>query len=363
MHSQILPLSLLGAPLVSAYGLIVSATGDLGGQGPSSLPQISTSSGVLNMVYHQINRDGAGPIACSVSADASGNLYKTMIITTNVPGINGKSNAENVDFPLVASMPASTKCTGIVGSITNACVVKCQNPVDPFGSSFIVQQKVPSADSTIPSLPQQPLELRARAHKGAAKKGAAKKGGATAATTAANSTTAATAATVAAVNGTTTTTTAAKKGKAKAAKGKAAKTAAKAKVARDIEGLLESVDSIVQDFTDQGAKKGQAAVATQASNATTTAVGKNGAAKASKAAGKGATAKKGGANANAGGAAANGTAVATTAAATNGTAATTAKKGKAGKAAKTAAKAAGSAKANKAEKAGRGMRRGTRLQY
>lgn len=76
MYSQIVPLTLLGAPLVSAYGLIVSATGDLGGHGASSIPQISASSGVLKMVYHQINGDGAGPISCSVSADASGNSFK-----------------------------------------------------------------------------------------------------------------------------------------------------------------------------------------------------------------------------------------------------------------------------------------------
>ncbi len=92
------------------------------------------------MTLHQINADGAGPIACDVSADATGAKFVAMTGTTQVPGTNGKSNAANQDFPLVASIPAGTACTGTVGALKNVCAVKCANPVGPFGSIVLVQQ-------------------------------------------------------------------------------------------------------------------------------------------------------------------------------------------------------------------------------
>jgi hypothetical protein len=67
----------------------------------------------------QINADGAGPMTCSVSTDATGNTFTAMTITTNVPGTNGRSNAANANSPLVASMPAGATCTGTVGTDTN----------------------------------------------------------------------------------------------------------------------------------------------------------------------------------------------------------------------------------------------------
>lgn len=79
-------------------------------------------------------------MTCSVSADASGKAFVAMTVTTQVPGTKGRSNAANADFPLVASMPAGTKCTGTVGALTAVCAVKCANPAGPFGSVVLVQQ-------------------------------------------------------------------------------------------------------------------------------------------------------------------------------------------------------------------------------
>jgi hypothetical protein len=104
----------------------------------ATIPQVGASGGVLTMTFHQINADGAGPISCSVSADATGNTFTPMTITTQVPGTNGRSNAANADFPLVAQMPAGTTCTGTVGALTNVCIVKCANPAGPFGSNIPV---------------------------------------------------------------------------------------------------------------------------------------------------------------------------------------------------------------------------------
>ena len=91
------------------------------------------------MNLHQINADGAGPMTCSVDTSGTGASFQAMQITTNVPGTNGLSKAANEDFPLVATMPAGTTCTGKVGGVNGVCFVKCQNPAGPFGGVVPVQ--------------------------------------------------------------------------------------------------------------------------------------------------------------------------------------------------------------------------------
>jgi hypothetical protein len=106
----------------------------------NTIPQISANAGVLTMIFHQINADGAGPIACSISTDATGKTFTAITVSTNVPGTNGRSNAANQNFPLVADIPAGTSCTGTVGALKNVCAIKCANPVGPFGGTVLVQQ-------------------------------------------------------------------------------------------------------------------------------------------------------------------------------------------------------------------------------
>ena len=91
------------------------------------------------MTLHQVNGDGAGPMACSVDPTAQGNNFQDMTISTNVPGNNGKSGAANQDFPLVAQMPTGVACTGTVAGQNNLCMIKCQNPAGPFGGVVAVQ--------------------------------------------------------------------------------------------------------------------------------------------------------------------------------------------------------------------------------
>lgn len=104
----------------------------------NTLPQVSTG-GTVTMNLHQVNADGAGPMTCSVDPTAGGDKFEDMTITTNVPGNNGRSNAANADFPLVAKMPAGVSCTGTVAGVQNVCMVKCQNPSGPFGGTVAVQ--------------------------------------------------------------------------------------------------------------------------------------------------------------------------------------------------------------------------------
>jgi hypothetical protein len=55
------------------------------------------------------------------------------------PGTNGGSTATNVNFLLVADMPAGTTCPGTVGTTKNVYLVKRENHVGPFGSVVLVQ--------------------------------------------------------------------------------------------------------------------------------------------------------------------------------------------------------------------------------
>jgi hypothetical protein len=123
------------------------------------IPQISAGAGVLTMTFHQINADGAGPISCSISTDATGKTFTAITVSTNVPGTNGKSTAANEDFPLIADIPAGTACTGTVGALENVCAVKCanqvfslpQHPKKSFFSSYYLKKLLNKMLTTGPS--------------------------------------------------------------------------------------------------------------------------------------------------------------------------------------------------------------------
>lgn len=112
--------------------------------GSTTLPQIS-AGGTVTMVYHQVNADGAGPIACSIDTSGTGADFQAMTVTTNVPGTAGISTAADEDFPLVAQVPAGVTCAGSVAGHSKLCFVKCQNPVGPFGGVVAVQQGAAAA--------------------------------------------------------------------------------------------------------------------------------------------------------------------------------------------------------------------------
>ncbi|CAE6420279.1 unnamed protein product [Rhizoctonia solani] len=119
----------------------------------------AAADGSVTMTIHQVNGDGAGPYTCGVSADASGQNFVDMKVTTNVPGQNSRSNAKATDFPLVAQMPAGTTCTG--GPNGDACVVRCRNAAraGPFGGCAAVTNPVAggsTGNSTAPAAASAP---------------------------------------------------------------------------------------------------------------------------------------------------------------------------------------------------------------
>ncbi|KAJ7183754.1 hypothetical protein C8R46DRAFT_984958 [Mycena filopes] len=97
----------------------------------------AAADGTVSMTLHQINGDGAGPYTCDISGDG-GNTFQATTVTQQVPGKNGRSKAKATDFALAAQIPAGMACTA--GPNGDACIMRCRNPVGPFGSCVAVSQ-------------------------------------------------------------------------------------------------------------------------------------------------------------------------------------------------------------------------------
>lgn len=115
----------------------------------AGLPTAS-ADGTVSMTLHQVNGDGAGPYTCDVSADG-GNTFVAATVITQVPGRNGRSQAKAQDFPLEVQMPAAMACEG--GPNGDACIVRCRNPVGPFGSCVAVASADSASNATASAAP------------------------------------------------------------------------------------------------------------------------------------------------------------------------------------------------------------------
>jgi hypothetical protein len=107
----------------------------------------TADDGTLQMTFHQVNQDGAGPLTAMVDATSGGSdasAFMTATVTQNVPGIGigGLSAAQTMDFPVAIQMPAGMTCSGSVGGASNVCVAKLQNSAlaGPFGGSVAFTQ-------------------------------------------------------------------------------------------------------------------------------------------------------------------------------------------------------------------------------
>ncbi|RPB01679.1 hypothetical protein L873DRAFT_1788289 [Choiromyces venosus 120613-1] len=95
------------------------------------------------MTLHQVNADGAGPYECMIDQTGTGASFTPVVVTQNVLGQNGRErDRSEIDFPVVAQMPANMACTGTARAVTGICMVRCQNPANagPFGGCVPVQQ-------------------------------------------------------------------------------------------------------------------------------------------------------------------------------------------------------------------------------
>lgn len=107
----------------------------------------TADDGSVQMTFHQVNQDGAGPLTAQIDATSGGQdpaAFKDAQVTQNVPGIGigGLSAAQTMDFPVAVQMPAGMTCSGSVGGATNACVARLQNAAlaGPFGGSVVFTQ-------------------------------------------------------------------------------------------------------------------------------------------------------------------------------------------------------------------------------
>jgi hypothetical protein len=100
-------------------------------------------NGRIKLTLYQLNKDGAGPYSCFVSADASGRSWQRMsIVGANVPGnARGESNQVNRDHPLQIQLPKGVKCKGPGG----ACLVQCKNVnLNSFGGCIAIAGSGPT---------------------------------------------------------------------------------------------------------------------------------------------------------------------------------------------------------------------------
>jgi hypothetical protein len=112
------------------------------------LPQV-TPGGALNMTLHQVNADGGGPYTCAINADATGETWEDITVTTTPPGRNSRNReGAATDFPLVAAIPDDQTCSGTVAGQDNACLVRCMNDAraGPFGGVVPVQSEFSSLE-------------------------------------------------------------------------------------------------------------------------------------------------------------------------------------------------------------------------
>ena len=125
-----------GINVTSATSLVIQQSG--------GLPKVS-ESGFLNMTLHQINEDGAGPFDCKLDTTGTGlNFTSTLLLSlTQVPGVGGRNKKKTIDWPFAVGLPSDMKCTGSSGNLTGICMVKCWNPVGPWGGCVPIQQVDP----------------------------------------------------------------------------------------------------------------------------------------------------------------------------------------------------------------------------
>ncbi|KEY74342.1 hypothetical protein S7711_00499 [Stachybotrys chartarum IBT 7711] len=120
---------------------------DTAGEGASSGLPTATDAGEVNMVFRQINQDGAGPLTAEIDGTSGGTdnaAFQKADVTKDVPGlgIQGLSLATNTEFPLTVKMAPGQTCDASVGGADNVCVVRVRNGAGagPFGGSAAFTQ-------------------------------------------------------------------------------------------------------------------------------------------------------------------------------------------------------------------------------
>ncbi|OJD33267.1 cell surface protein [Diplodia corticola] len=116
------------------------------GAGANSGLPTCADDGTIAVTYHQVNQDGAGPLAADVDATSGGTdpaAFEPAQVTQDVPGFAlGLSGTTTTDFPVKVQMPQGMTCAGEVAGVKNVCVARIRNdtPAGPFGGSVAFTQ-------------------------------------------------------------------------------------------------------------------------------------------------------------------------------------------------------------------------------
>ncbi|KAL8277366.1 hypothetical protein RQP46_010206 [Phenoliferia psychrophenolica] len=94
----------------------------------------ANADGTVDLTFHQVNQDGAGPLAAMVSTDM-GKTWLAATVQENAGGTFGLSGASNKDIPVRVQVPAGTSCSGTAGTATGVCLVALANPIAGFGGA------------------------------------------------------------------------------------------------------------------------------------------------------------------------------------------------------------------------------------
>ncbi|KAL1842340.1 hypothetical protein VTJ49DRAFT_5508 [Mycothermus thermophilus] len=126
-----------GTPSAQATETNVAAMAGLGAT--QGLPTCA-DDGTIDLVFHQINQDGAGPLTAAIDGTSGGtdpDAFQTAQVIEDVPGIAGFSLSTVRDFNVKVQMPAGMTCDGTVAGVQNVCIVRVRNNAiaGPFGGS------------------------------------------------------------------------------------------------------------------------------------------------------------------------------------------------------------------------------------
>ncbi|KAJ5485723.1 hypothetical protein N7530_000023 [Penicillium desertorum] len=125
---------------ITPSGTVEKGIEDYAGKGSvNGLPSVS-DVGVITMIYHQVNQDGAGPLSADIDPTSGGTdskSFKPAKVIQNIPGVAGFSTSSTMDYEVKVQLPSGMKCTGVVGNIKDVCIVRVRNNAisGPFGGS------------------------------------------------------------------------------------------------------------------------------------------------------------------------------------------------------------------------------------
>ncbi|KAG8417613.1 hypothetical protein J3458_005107 [Metarhizium acridum] len=142
-------------PIIGTLGMggtpktypVETMNADMRGQGEKSGLPTADDNGIVNLVYRQINQDGAGPMTAAVDCSSGGKdpkAFQSARVVRDVPGagVSGLSIATNTDYAMQVQVPQGCACSGTVGGQKNVCIVRVRNQAlaGPFGGAAAFTQ-------------------------------------------------------------------------------------------------------------------------------------------------------------------------------------------------------------------------------